>query len=215
MEEEGSTYPFREVLFGVRGSPSVTVLPSVDSTILLESMFDLKLIFLSLSGSSSWKSKRWCQQMRNITGVTSWGFRTFSSCLRSLVSSFNLCTTIFKFSFSSSSDSRKAFLSIAMFNLPSKSSRLARVLLLALSRSSFCCSSSLTYLKQPRWLPWSHSPSISYLWSFSLIPLISDSSVSSSLIWWWYSLVHCSNLSRRLSFSNCNLLREGSLTDLR
>ena len=58
MEEEGSTYPFREVLFGVRGSPSVTVLPSVDSTILLESMFDLKLIFLSLSGSSSWKSKR-------------------------------------------------------------------------------------------------------------------------------------------------------------
>ena len=158
MEEEGSTYPFREVLFGVRGSPSVTVLPSVDSTILLESMFDLKLIFLSLSGSSSWKSKRWCQQMRNITGVTSWGFRTFSSCLRSLVSSFNRCTTIFKFSFSSSSDSRKAFLSIAMFNLPSKSSRLARVLLLALSRSSFCCSSSLTYLKKPRWLPWSLSP---------------------------------------------------------
>ena len=82
-----------------------------------------------------------CQQKH-----TNWGFRTFNSERRSLVSSFNLCTAIFSVSFSSSSDSRKAFLSMAAFIRPSKSSKLANVLLLARSRSSFCCSSSLTYL---------------------------------------------------------------------
>ena len=52
------TYPFIDVLVGVWVSPSMTVFPSLDSTILLESMFDLRLRFLSLSGSSSCKARQ-------------------------------------------------------------------------------------------------------------------------------------------------------------
>ena len=55
--------------------------------------------------------------------------KTLSSDLRSLVSSFILCTAAFKASFSSSSDSKKAFLSMAEFIRPSKSSSEANVLL--------------------------------------------------------------------------------------
>lgn len=94
------------------------------------------------------------------------GASSLSSDLRSLVSSFILCTAALRLSFSSSSDSRKAFRSMAAFRRDSKSSTEARVLLLALSRSSFCCSRSRTYLL-----------------SWSLIVLMSLSSDWRSVTW--------------------------------
>ena len=57
-EEKGkywNSYPLMFDLVGEPGSPvSRNVLPSVDSRILLESIFSDKPTFLSLSGSSSW-----------------------------------------------------------------------------------------------------------------------------------------------------------------
>ena len=95
-----------------------------------------------LSLAACWIALPHQYQQYTSVPLTTWGLRTFNSDLRSLVSSFNLWTAIFKFSckkmlnkrsclfsqstFSSSSDSRKAFLSIAAFILPSKSSKLRR-----------------------------------------------------------------------------------------
>lgn len=145
----------------------VSLLEFTSPTLFLDVMKDLLLLsfvsstFLSLSGRSMEVDESSEEKFACLPGA-----RTRSSDLRSRVSSFILWTAAFSASFSSNSDSRKALRSMATFNRASKSSSDAMVLLqgtnrpcqtwfrsrkywthlFALSKSSFCCSRSRTYL---------------------------------------------------------------------